>query len=203
MTTETTDVARFESEVIPILDPLYRQAVRMTSSQSDAEDLLQETMLKAYAAMHSFRPATNFKAWLSRIMTNTYIDGYRKVKRQPSQHPTDQITDRQLMANAAHCQTGLPSAEDRALEMLPDPQINAALMTLPEQYRTAVYFADVAGFSYKEIAEITGAQQGIVSSRLNRGRRQLRSLLIDVGNQSHLRERSSASTTTTCRTSAG
>jgi RNA polymerase sigma-70 factor (ECF subfamily) len=112
-------------------------------------------------------------------MTNTYISSYRAEKRQPLQHPTDHITDRQLLASAARWPAGRRSAEDQALEMLPDPHIKAAMLSLPEQFRIAVYFADVAGFSYKEIAAIMDTQQGTVSSRLNRGRQQLRNLLTD------------------------
>ena len=126
----------------------------------DAEDLLQETLLKAYAGRHSFQPGTNLTAWLFRIMTNTHISSYRTKKRQPAQHPTDHITERQLAASAGHRPAGLWSAEDHALATLPDPQIRAAMQALPEQFRIAVYFADVAGFSYKEIAAITGTQRG-------------------------------------------
>ena len=151
----------------------------MTSTIADAEDLLQETLLKAYAGRRSFQPETNLKAWLFRIMTNTYISSYRTKKRQPAQYPADQITDRQLAASAAHRSDGLWSAEDQALATVPDPQIKAAMQALPEQFRIAVYFADVAGFSYKEIAAIMETEQGTVNSRINRGREQLRNLLID------------------------
>jgi RNA polymerase sigma-70 factor (ECF subfamily) len=166
--------AQFSSGVIALLGPLYRHAVRMASNQSDAEDLLQDTVLKAYACMHSFRPETNLKAWLFRIMSNTYIDSYRKTRRQPRQYPTDEITDRQLLATAAGWRPGMQSAEDRALAQLPDSHINAAMMSLPEKYRVAVYLADVEGFSYKEIAEITAVEKGTVSSRIHRGRQRLR-----------------------------
>ena len=150
----------------------------MTSTIADAEDLLQETLLRAYAGRHSFQPETNLKAWLSRIMTNTCISSYRAKKRQPAQCPIDQITDRQY-ASAAHRSAGLWSAEDHALATLSDPHVKAAMEALPEQFRTAVYFADVAGFTYKEIAAIMETEQGTVSSRISRGREQLRSLLTD------------------------
>jgi RNA polymerase sigma-70 factor (ECF subfamily) len=149
----------------------------------DAEDLFQETLLKAYAGRHSFQPETNLKAWLFRIMTNTYINSYRTKRRRPMQYPTDQFTDRQLAASAAHGSTGLWSAEDQALATLPDPQIKAAMQALPEQFRIAVYFADVVGFSYKEIAAIMQTEQGTVSSRISRGREQLRNLLIGSHSQ--------------------
>lgn len=182
-TNDPVTAAVFERDLIALLEPLYRQALRITSHPADAEDLLQETALNAYAGMHSFQPGTNLQAWLHRIMTNTYINSYRKKKRQPVQHPTDQITDRQLVASAAHRPAGLRSAEDEALETLPNPDIKAAMQALPEQFRTAVYFADVAGFSYKEIAAMMDSEQGTVSSRLNRGRQQLRTLLTDSPSQ--------------------
>ena len=171
--------AQFESAVIPLLEPLYRQALRMTSNRVDAEDLVQETVLNAYAGLRAFEPGTNLKAWLRRIMTNTYINSYRRQKRRPAEHPTGEITDRQLAASAPRTPGGLRSAEDQALEMLPDPYLKAAMMVLPEQFRIAVYFADIAGYSYKEIAAMTDTRQGTVSSRLNRGRKQLRDLLFD------------------------
>lgn len=169
--------AHFERDVIPLLEPLRRRAIRMTSAPADAEDLLQETLLKAYAARHSFRAGTDLKAWLFRIMINTYISSYRTKKRQPSQCPSDHITDRQLAASAARRPAGLWSAEDQALATLPDPRIKAAMQALPEQFRIAVYFADVEGFSYKEIAAIMDTEQGTVGSRIHRGREQLRNLL--------------------------
>lgn len=180
---DLASAAGFERDVIPLLEPLYRQARRMTAVHVDAEDLLQETMLKAYAGRHSFQPGTNLKAWLFRIMTNTYISSYRTKNRQPLQHTTDHISDGQLLAIAAHWPAGLLSAEEQALEMLPNPQLKAAMQALPEQFRMVLYFADVAGFSYKEIAAIMDTQQGTVSSRLNRGRQQLRNLLTNSPTQ--------------------
>jgi RNA polymerase sigma-70 factor (ECF subfamily) len=189
----TEDPARtieFERDVIPLLQPLHRRAIWMTSAPADAEDLLQETLLRAYAGRHSFQAGTNLQAWLYRIMTNTYINGYRTKKRQPMQCTTAQITDQQLAASAAHKQAGLCSAEDQVLAMLPDPQIRAAMQALPEQFRMAVYFADVVGFSYQEIAAIMETEQGTVSSRISRGREQLRNLLTDSPNRRRPQERS-------------
>lgn len=140
---------------------------------------MQETVLNAYAGLRAFEPGTNLKAWLQRIMTNTYISGYRRQKRRPAQHPTGEITDRQLMASAPRATGGLRSAEDHALEALLDPHLQAAMMALPEQFRTAVYFADIEGSSYKEIAAMMDTRQGTVGSRVNRGRKQLRELLFN------------------------
>lgn len=172
--------ARFQREAIPLLEPLYRQALRMTRSHFDAEDLLQETMANAYAAFGSFRPGSNTRAWLYRILANTYIDSYRKKQRQPMQYPTEDIADRQLAVAAPYWLTELTSAEDQALKALPDNDIKAAMRALPEQFRIAVYYADIEGLRCREIAEITDTPDGTVRSRLHRGRRQLRTLLADL-----------------------
>ena len=190
---ETTDAEtdaeralRFETDALPYLDQLYGAALRMTRNPADAEDLLQETFAKAFAAFHQFTPGTNLKAWLYRILTNTFINTYRKKQRQPQESGGDSIDDWQLARAEAHTSTGLRSAEMDALDRMPDSAVTDAMHQLAPDFRLAVYLADVEGFSYKEIAEIMGTPIGTVMSRLNRGRNQLRRLLADYARENGL-----------------
>jgi len=177
--TDAERALRFENDALPYLDQLYGAALRMTRNPADAEDLVQETFAKAFAAFHQFTPGTNLKAWLYRILTNTFINTYRKKQRQPAESGGDSIEDWQLARAEAHTSTGLRSAEMEALDRMPDSAVTEAMQELAPDFRLAVYLADVEGFSYKEIAEIMGTPIGTVMSRLNRGRNQLRRLLAD------------------------
>ena len=170
---------RFERDAMPFMDQLYGAAMRMTKNPTDAEDLVQETYLKAFGAFTSFTEGTNLKAWLFRILTNTYINIYRKKQRQPYQTPTDELTDGQLHEAESHTPRGLRSAETEALDRLADSDVVEALAAIREDFRLAVYLADVEGFAYKEIAEIMGTPVGTVMSRLHRGRKLLRESLTD------------------------
>ncbi|GAA4030098.1 hypothetical protein GCM10023063_10330 [Arthrobacter methylotrophus] len=171
--------ARFERDAMQYVDQLYSAAMRMARNPSDAEDLVQEAYTKAFSAFHQYKPGTNLKAWLYRILTNTYINLYRKRQREPLQSNSDTIEDWQLARAESHTSAGLRSAEAEALDHLPDSDVKSALQSIPEEFRLAVYFADVEGFAYKEISDIMNTPIGTVMSRLHRGRKMLRDLLAD------------------------
>ncbi|BCT76725.1 ECF RNA polymerase sigma factor SigR [Sinomonas cyclohexanicum] len=170
---------RFERDAMQYVDQLYSAAMRMARNPADAEDLVQEAYAKAFAAFHQYKPGTNLKAWLYRILTNTYINLYRKRQREPQQAQTDSVEDWQLARAESHTSSGLRSAEAEALDHLPDSDVKDALQSIPEEFRLAVYFADVEGFAYKEISEIMNTPIGTVMSRLHRGRKMLRDRLAD------------------------
>ncbi|WP_066593248.1 MULTISPECIES: sigma-70 family RNA polymerase sigma factor [Cryobacterium] len=178
MTTDTTDMRDlFEAQAMPFIDQLYAAAMRMTRNPSDAQDLVQETFVKAFASFKQFEQGTNLKAWLYRILTNTFINTYRKKQREPYQGTIDDLEDWQLGGAESTTATSSRSAEAEAIDHLPDSAVKDALQSIPEDFRLAVYFADVEGFSYQEIAEIMKTPIGTVMSRLHRGRRLLRDLL--------------------------
>lgn len=171
---------RFQRDAIPLIDQLFGGALRLTQNRADAEDLVQETMLRAYIGFGSFRSGTNLKAWLYRILQNTWINAYRKRQHRPLEVALDGITARRSTRYAAAASTGLRSAEVEVLEALPDSEIQAALLSLPEESRMAIYYADVQDFSYAQIADIMGTSKGTVTSRLHRGRTRLRELLLGL-----------------------
>jgi RNA polymerase sigma-70 factor (ECF subfamily) len=182
--TDTTLRALFEEQAIPFMDQLYAAAMRMTRNPADAGDLVQETYAKAYAAFGQFEQGTNLKAWLYRILTNTFINSYRKNQRQPYQGAIDDLEDWQLGSAESLTQGRTTrSAEAEAIDHLPDSDVKEALQSIPEDFRLAVYLADVEGFAYQEIADIMKTPVGTVMSRLHRGRRLLRDLLAEYARE--------------------
>jgi RNA polymerase sigma-70 factor, ECF subfamily len=177
--TETPEqrARRFERDALPHLRQMYPRALRMTRNPADAEDLVQETFTRAYISFEQFEPGTNLKAWLHRILTNTFIASCRKRRREPA--ATSAIEDWQLAHAAAPVSSGLNAADTEVLAHMPDPRVKRALEQLPENLRVTVYLADVEGYAYREIAGLMGTPIGTVMSRLHRARRQLRGHLQD------------------------
>jgi RNA polymerase sigma-70 factor (ECF subfamily) len=184
--TPTQRAARFERDVLPYLDQLYPAALRLSRNRADAEDLVQETFTRAYASFGQFQPGTNQKAWLYRILTNTFLTSYRKRQREPQPVAAGGIQDWQLARAGSHPSSGLKPADAEVLERLPDPRVKHALRELPEDFRTVVYLADVEGYAYREIAAIMRTPIGTVTSRLHRARRQLRGRLQDYATTRYL-----------------
>ena len=185
------DQARFPELAMEHASALYTAALRMTRNQADAEDLVQETYLKAYRAFASFEEGTNLKAWLYRILTNTFINSYRAKKRRPEQTEIDEVEDLFLYRRLGGLEAVAAgrSAEDEVMDHFTDEHVKAALESLPEQFRMAVLLADVEGFSYKEIADILDVPIGTVMSRLHRGRRALQKALFEFGMERGLVDR--------------
>jgi RNA polymerase sigma-70 factor (ECF subfamily) len=179
------DQSRFAEEAMEYMGSLYSAALRMTRNPADAEDLVQETYLKAYRAFGSFKEGTNLKAWLYRILTNTFINSYRARKRRPEQTELDDVEDLYLYRRLGGLEavSAGRSAEEDVLDRFTEAEVKEAVEALPEQFRLAVLLADVEGFSYKEIAEILDIPIGTVMSRLHRGRKALQKTLHDFGMQ--------------------
>jgi RNA polymerase sigma-70 factor (ECF subfamily) len=175
--------ARFAEQAMEYMASLYSAALRMTRNPADAEDLVQETYLKAYRAFGSFQEGTNLKAWLYRILTNTFINSYRARRRRPEQTDIDDVEDLYLYKRLGGLEavSAGKSAEEEVLEHFTESEVKEAVESLPEQFRMAVLLADVEGFSYKEIAEILEVPIGTVMSRLHRGRKALQKALHDFG----------------------
>lgn len=175
------DQAMFTEQAMPLMDSLYGAALRMTRNPSDAEDLVQETFLKAYRGFHGFEDGTNLKAWLYRILTNTYINLYRARKRRPDETDLDEVEDLYLYRRLGGLEaaTAGRSAEDELLDLFTEAEVKDALDGLPENFRLPVLLADVEGFAYKEIADILDIPVGTVMSRLHRGRKGLQRALYD------------------------
>jgi RNA polymerase sigma-70 factor, ECF subfamily len=167
---------RFERDVLPLLPNLYSAALRLTRNPADAEDLVQEAYLRAYRGFAGFQEGTNLRAWMYRILTNTFINSYRKKQRQPQTVSDEDVEDWYLYDRLGEAGAEA-SAETSVLERIPDEDVQRALEALPEQFRMAVWLADVEGFSYKEIAEILDVPIGTVMSRLHRGRKSLQKAL--------------------------
>jgi RNA polymerase sigma-70 factor (ECF subfamily) len=177
--------AQFAEQAMQYMGSLYSAALRMTRNPADAEDLVQETYLKAYRAFGTFKEGTNLKAWLYRILTNTYINSYRARRRRPEQTDLDEVEDLYLYRRLGGLEAANAgrSAEEQVLEHFTEADVKAAVEALPDQFRMAVLLADVEGFSYKEIADILEVPIGTVMSRLHRGRKALQKTLLDFGKE--------------------
>lgn len=174
ITSDPDLAARFAREAAPLIDVLWRGARRLTRRDADAEDLLQDTLLHAYAGFRTFKEGTNLKAWLFRILYNRWVSTYRSKQRRPTEVPVDDIADWDLARSAARLPAGQRSAEAVVLDALPDSEIKAALATLPEGFGAALYYADIQGYTFAETAAMMNIPHGTVMSRVSRGRQRLR-----------------------------
>ena len=179
----TQDHTLFEQQALPFMDQLYAAALRMTRNPADAADLVQETYAKAFASWGTFTQGTNLKAWMYRILTNSYINTYRKRQREPYQGAIDELEDWQLGGAVSTTASATRSAEAEAIDRMPASIIKDALQSIPEDFRLVVYLADVEGFAYQEIADMMKSPIGTVMSRLHRGRRLLRDLLSEYAKE--------------------
>ena len=177
---DTDLAARFAREVAPLCDVLMRGARRLTRSEADAEDLLQDALLHAYMGFLTFQDGSNLKAWLFRILYNRWVSTYRVKRARPQEVSVDELTERDLAGRAARAAMGPRSAEAEALDALPDDEIKAAMEALPDGFRTALYYAEIHGYTYAETAAILNIPHGTVMSRVSRGRQRLRTALAHV-----------------------
>jgi RNA polymerase sigma factor (sigma-70 family) len=177
---DTDLAARFARETEPLFDVLMRGARRLTRNNADAEDLLQDALLHAYAGFGTFQESSNLKAWLFRILYNRWVSAHRTKQRRPVEVSVDVVTDRDLVSDGARVPAGLRSAEAEVLDALPDSEIKAAMESLPEGFRAAVYYTEVQGYTYAETAAILGIPHGTVMSRASRGRQRLRIALAHI-----------------------
>jgi RNA polymerase sigma-70 factor (ECF subfamily) len=175
--------ARFERDVLPLLPSLYGAAMRLTRNPTDAEDLVQDTYLRAFRGFGSFKEGTNLRAWLYRILTNSFINTYRKKQRQPQTVEGPDDIDEWYLYDRLGGRNVEVSAENEVLDQIPDADVKAALESLNDDFRLAVLLADVEGFSYKEIAEIMDVPIGTVMSRLHRGRKALEKALFETAKE--------------------
>ena len=171
---------RFAQDAQPLFDALLRRARGLTKTNADAEDLVQDTLLHAYMGYHTFREGTDFKAWLFRILYNRWVSTFRAKQRRPAEVPVDDVTEGELAGSAARLSTAARSAEAEALTRLPDGELRSAMAALPEDFRTALFYAEVQGHTYAETATILNIPRGTVMSRVSRGRQRLRNALADT-----------------------